>query len=121
MKKGTTTDGLVYHAGFPNAGEDQHGISLSLDKLIIKRHASTYFWRLESEVPHLHWPLGTIVVVDRSLLPTDGRIVVAIVEESFILCRWRKKALYLLEGNPVETEAIVWGVVTYVVQEVVQR
>lgn len=119
VKKGLPEDGLVYHAGFPNAGEDQHGTGLSLDGLVIKHRASTYFWRLETAVLELHWAAGSIVVVDRALPARDGRIVVAIVDEGFALCRMRKNGLFLLDGTRAAPESQLWGVVSHVVQEVV--
>ncbi len=119
MKKGTIEDGLVYHAGFPNAGEDQHGRALSIDALVVKHRASTYFWRLESDVPELHWQSGTIVVVDRALPVKEGRIIVAIVDEVFVICRYRKEGFQLLDGSRVSDDTRLWGVVTYVVQEAI--
>lgn len=122
MKKGTLQDGLVYHAGFPNAGEDQHGVTLSLDKLVVKHRASTYFWRLQTSIAEVHWPAGTIVVVDRAEPVREGRIVVAIVNEAFVLARYRKDGFHTLTGNNLGDQARLWGVVTYVVQDVaVQR
>ncbi|MGB3023666.1 MAG: S24 family peptidase [Candidatus Saccharimonadales bacterium] len=118
MKKGSVEDGLVYHAGFPNAGEDQHGVSLSLDALVVKHRASTYFWRLESEVAELRWPAGTIIVVDRALPLREGRMVVAIVDEAFVIARYRKTGLYDLLGSRLDDNSSVWGVITYVVSAV---
>lgn len=118
MKKGSVDDGLVYHAGFPNAAEDQYSRSLSLDKLVVKHRASTFFWRLESAVEELHWSAGTIVVVDRALPAGEGRVVVAIVDESFTLCRIRKDAFYLLSGDKTPADTRLWGAVTYVLQPV---
>ncbi|MFZ1458965.1 MAG: S24 family peptidase [Candidatus Saccharimonadales bacterium] len=118
MKKGSVEEGLVYHAGFPNAGEDQQGTSLSLDKLIVKHRASTYFWRLDMAVTELHWPAGTLVVVDRTLPATPGRIVVAIVEEEFTLCRIQRDGFYRLDGTKTDDTGQLWGVVSYAVQEV---
>lgn len=118
MKKGTVEGGLVYHAGFPNAGEDQQGISLSIDALVVRHRASTYFWRLESEVPELHWSAGTIAVVDRAAPPRVGSIVVAIADEAYLLARYRSSGLYDLSGDRLPTESQLWGVVTYIVSAV---
>lgn len=108
---------VLYHAGFPNAGEDLRAGSLSLDALIVRRRASTFFWRLESAIPELMWPAGTLVVVDRSLPPGEGKIVVAVIDEAFTLCRYRKDGFRLLDGTKV-LEGQLWGSVTYAVQEV---
>lgn len=118
VKKGSYEDGVMYHAGFPNAGEDQHGNSLSLDKLVVRHRASTYFWRLETEVTELHWAAGSIVVVDRALPAYEGRIVVAVVDEACTLCQIRKDGFRLLDGSPTPDDSQLWGVVTHVIQEV---
>ncbi len=118
MNKGSVTDGLVYHAGFPNAGEDRRDRSLSLDALVVKRRASTYFWRLESEVRELHWLAGTIVVVDRALSPREGRVVVVTVDEAFMLGRYHKNGFRDLDGQSFDGNVSLWGVVTYVLQQV---
>ncbi len=120
MKKGNSEDGLVYHAGFPNAGEDRHGVSLNLDALVVKHRSSTYFWRLAAAIPELHWPAETIVVVDRALPARVGRVVVAIIEEEFTLCRVAKRGLMMLDASLVGGDAALWGVVTYVVQPVAE-
>ena len=118
MKKGSLEDGIVYHAGFPNAGEDQQGQGLSLDKLVVRHRASTYFWRLETAIPEVHWPANSIVVVDRSVPPLPGKLAVAYVNDEFVACRIGKAGIRRLDGQILE-QAQVWGVVTYVISEVV--
>lgn len=118
MKKGSVEAGLVYHAGFPNAGEDQHGTSLSLDALVIRHRASTFFWRLETEVGESQWAAGTVLVVDRALPVREGRLVVAIADEAFIVARYRRKGFYDLSGSLLPKETRFWGVITYALQEV---
>jgi DNA polymerase V len=118
MKKGSIDEGLVYHAGFPNAGEDQHTRQLSLDKLIVKQRANTYYWRLESARTELHWPAGTIVVVDRALTPADGRLVVAVDDDDFVLCYCKKIGFIGLDGAQLSEGAVLWGVVTHAIHEV---
>lgn len=119
MKKGTIAqgEGLVYHAGFPNAGEDRQAIGLSLDELVIGRMASTFFWRLPEAVPELGWLADTLVVVDRSLPPQHGRLVVTVVDEAFMLCRMRRDQPVRLDGRSLAARQVtLWGVATYAVQ-----
>ena len=116
MKKGTTTDGLVYHAGFPNAGEDQHGQSLSLDKLVIRHRASTYFWRLEHEIPQLHWKADSVVVVDRAMIAQPGRLCVVVADDAFVIARMRNKQFQDLDGHPLDESVQLWGVITHCLQ-----
>lgn len=118
MNKGSVDDGVVFHAGFPNAAEDEKFGSLSLDALVVKHRASTFFWRLETEVPELFWPSGSVLVVDRALDPKEGSVVVATSGDEFILTRLRAGKMYRLSGERMEADVSVWGVVTYVIQPV---
>ncbi len=118
MKKGSVADGLVFHAGFPNAGEDQAEQRLSLDAVVFRHRLSTYLWRLEEDMPELGWHAGSTVVVDRALSPRQNDLVVAIVEESFVVRKLHRDHLYDAAGRVDESEDIaVWGVVTHVLQE----
>lgn len=122
MKKGSLQDGLVYHAGFPNAAEDQRIAALSLDSLVVQHRASTFYWRLEEAIEELHWPAGTIVVVDRALAPHHNDRVVAVVDESFVVRLYEKREsggprLLKPDGSHEDGASItLWGVVTYIVQ-----
>lgn len=117
MDKGSIGEGLVFHAGFPNAGEDGLG-SLSIDGLVVKRPASTFLWRLEAPgIPELHWRTGDIVVVDRSLQPRNQDLVVAVVDSDFVVRRLNGQSLFRPDGQPESAEGVVlWGVVTHVIQ-----
>lgn len=119
MRKGDVTSGVVYHAGFPNAGEDRQGLALSLDGLAIRHRVSTYLWRLPVEgIPELGWQGESVVVVDRALNPRENDLLVALVEEDFVVRRFRDKQLYRPDGERETAEQVsVWGVVTHVLQE----
>ena len=121
MKKGTVADGVVYHAGFPNAGEDRRGLPVGLESMIVKHRASTFLWRLEERgVPELGWGPGSIAVVDRALSPRHGDTVVAVVDNEFMVRLYRQDhtpALYRPDGSREESDDVaLWGVVTYVIQ-----
>lgn len=104
--------GVVFHAGFPNAGEDELS-SLSLDRLVFKHPASTFLWRLSEPIDALGWPAGAIAVVDRSLTPQTGDHIVAIVEEDFVIRLYKQRVLYKPAGGREEADNVsVWGVVT---------
>lgn len=121
MKKGIIQDGLVYHAGFPNPAEDQQSASLSLDALVVQHRASTFFWRLDTDIKEMNWKTGTIVVVDRALAPHHQDTVVAVVDNNFVIREYRahdSQPLLLRPDGEKEqnAEIALWGVVTYVVQ-----
>lgn len=119
MKKGSSQEGVVYHAGFPNAGEDRRGLALSLDALAIRHRVSTFLWRLPSDgVPEFGWQGGSVVVVDRALSPRENDLIVALIDEDFVVRRLRDKHLYRPDGERETAEqASIWGVVTHVLQE----
>lgn len=118
MKKGSTSDGLVFHAGFPNAGEDRAGLSISLDDHVFRHRLSTYLWRLDTDMPELGWRAGSTIVVDRALEPRQNDLVVAVVEESFVVRKLHQGRLYDAAGRLDESEQIaVWGVITHALQE----
>lgn len=118
MDKGSIADGLVYHAGFPNAAEDQVGQGLSLDSVVFRHRASTYLWQLEDAISELGWTAGSIVVVDRSLQPRRGDIVVAVVDGRFAVRKFYTDHLSSLDGVADDGEDIsVWGVVTHALQK----
>lgn len=115
-------NGVVYHAGFPNAAETAERLGLDVQRLLVQHPASTYFWKLGEDMADLGWRQGDIAVVDRALLPRHRDIVAAIVDETFVVRRFvsdaGKKQLQHPDGQP-ETDdgAAVWGVVSFVVQQ----
>ncbi len=119
MKNRNVEEGLVYHAGFPNAGEDQRFDSLSLDAMVFRHRASTYLWRLDQHgIPELGWRGGTIVVTDRALNPREQDLVIAIADNEFVVRRWHNGKMILIDGHPeVAQEVSLWGVVTHTLAE----
>jgi DNA polymerase V len=111
-------------AGFPLAGDDYIEQRLDLNDLI-EHPAATFFARVCGDSMRnagiFH---GDIAVVNRALEPTDGRVVVAVVNGEMLVKRISRKGdrLFLLAENPdyppLEiTEGMdfhVWGVVVSV-------
>ena len=116
MRKGSRDDGVVFHAGFPNAAEDEKFGSLSLDRLVMRHPASTFFWRLETDVPELLWSKESVLVVDRALDVREGSVVVIVSDGDFILACFRNKKLYRLDDSTIDREVMVWGIVTHCLQ-----
>ena len=116
MSKESVADGVVFHAGFPNAAEDEKFGSLSLDALVVQHRASTFFWRLDNDIEERGWTKGSVLVVDRALDPRAGGLVVMVVDDDFILCRYQQSGCVRFDGEPIEGQ--LWGVVTYCIQPV---
>ncbi len=113
-------------AGFPSPAEDYVEKHLDLNELVIRHPAATFYVRVEGDsMRDAGIYSGDLLVVDRSLEPSHGKIVVAVVNGEFTVKRIRidGSGLSLVPENgnypalPVsaETDFQVWGVVTYVI------
>jgi DNA polymerase V len=71
-------------AGFPSPAEQYLEPPLDLNELLIKRPAATYFVRVEGDSmigAGIHD--GDLLVVDRSLRPASGDVIIASVDGDF--------------------------------------
>ncbi|HHN0155130.1 TPA: LexA family protein [Pseudomonas aeruginosa] len=84
-------------AGFPSPAEDHIEASLSLDELCVVHPAATFFLRVVGDsMTGLGIFDGDILVVDRSITPRAGTVVVAVVNGEFTC-----KQLAYEHGTPV--------------------
>lgn len=109
-------------AGFPSPADDYVEGSLDLNALLIERPASSFFVRItgDSMTGAGIFP-GDIVLVDRSLEPRNGQIVIAVLNGEMTIKRLRRtrEGTRLEPENPAypvlrvsEDDAFeVWGVV----------
>ena len=113
-------------AGFPSPAEDYLDKQLDLNEWLIKHPAATFFVRVEGDsMRDAGIASGDILIVDRSLEPSDGKIVVAVIDGEFTVKRIAIGAggVQLLPANdsytPIrvhpESDFRIWGVVTYVI------
>ena len=71
-------------AGFPSPAEQYLEPPLDLNELLVKRPAATYFVRVEGDSmvgAGIHD--GDLLVVDRSLRPANGDVIIASVDGDF--------------------------------------
>ena len=113
-------------AGFPSPADDYKEEKLDLNKHLIKNPAATYFVRAIGDSmigAGIH--SGDLLVVDRSIEPTDKKVVIANIDGELTVKRIRiRKNKITLEPentdfptqqiNP-ESEFEVWGIVTNVI------
>jgi len=115
-------------AGFPSPAEDHIEKRLDINELVVQHPTATFFVRVEGESmidANIH--SGDILVVDRSIQPTHGKIVIAILDGEFTVKRLKiaSDGVFLMPENPkypgiqIEsgTEFQIWGVVTYVIHK----
>jgi len=115
-------------AGFPSPAEDYIDQRLDLNELLIKNPAATFFVRVAGDsmtgagINH-----DDILIVDRSLEPVSGKIVIAVINGELTV----KKLLIddqccrLVAENPdyapleisPETDCEIWGVATSVIHQ----
>jgi DNA polymerase V len=113
-------------AGFPSPAEDYLEGKLDLNDYLIMNPASTFLVRVTGDsmiIAGIH--SGDLLVVDRSLEPKDGNIIIAVINGELLVKRLKliKNKYYLLPENsnykPIEiTETMsfeVWGVVSTVI------
>ncbi|PCI41969.1 MAG: hypothetical protein COB46_01965 [Rhodospirillaceae bacterium] len=81
------------HAGFPSPAEDYVEGSLDLNEHLIRHPAATFIVRVEGESMRGAgiFP-GDLLVVDRSVEPRDGHVVIAAVEGELTVKRLKGRA-----------------------------
>ena len=114
--------------GFPSPADDYIEKRLDLNELVVRHPAATFYVKVEGESMKgagIH--TGDILVVDRSLSPTNGKIIIAVLDGEFTVKRLllKGKRVILQPENPShqpieikdEDAFQVWGVVTYVIHK----
>ena len=115
-------------AGFPSPADDFIEKQLDLNEMMIQHPAATFFVRVEGEsMIDAGIQSGDILVVDRSLEPVNGKIVVAIINGEFTVKRLGRKGekIFLYAENAkypdicVEpgSDFEVWGIVSFVIHK----
>lgn len=90
--------------GFPSPAEQYVESPLDLNTLLVRKPAATFFVRATGEsMRDAGIRPGDILVVDRSLTPVDGAIVIACVDNEFTVKYLRK------QGRAVALEAAAPG------------
>jgi len=116
-------------AGFPSPADDYVDQSLDLNEYLVKHPAATFFVRVKGDsMTGAGIQDGDILIVDRSLEPTDNKVVIAAMDGEFTVKRISRKGekLYLIPDNPdydpvelhEDMDFSIWGVVTYVIHAV---
>ena len=116
------------YAGFPSPADDYLDIPLNLHDYLIKRPSSTFCVRVRGEsMQDIGIYNNDILVVDRSIEATHGKIVIAAFNNELTVKRLhlRNSVIKLLPENPdypeivinEDIEIVIWGVVTNVIHE----
>jgi DNA polymerase V len=113
-------------AGFPSPADDYVERSLDLNELLVQKPAATFFARAQGESmlgAGIH--PNDILVVDRSLEPVPGRVVICALNGELVVKRLKRQndQWVLASENSAypdiaihdELDMVVWGVVTHVI------
>lgn len=117
-------------AGFPSPAQDYLTEAIDLNRDIIRNAATTFYARVVGDsMKDAGIDEGDILVVDKSLEPADGSIVIAFIDGDFTVKRVKQdpsgECLWLMPENdnypPIKVEEgshfEVWGVVTYTIKK----
>lgn len=115
-------------AGFPSPADDYIECRLDLNTHLIKHPAATFFVKARGDsMLNAGIQSGDILVVDRSLEATHGKIVIAALNGELTVKRLHRQhgTVRLMAENPAyqpieitqELDMVIWGVVTYVIHE----
>ncbi len=117
-------------AGFPSPADDYLEGKLDLNDYLIMNPSATFLVRVTGDsMTYSGIHSGDLLIVDRSLEPKDGNIVIAVIDGELTVKRLRyvKNKLSLIPENPkykpIEiTENMnfeVWGVVSTVIHPLI--
>ncbi len=116
-------------AGFPSPADDHLNGNLDLNTYLVKHPHATFFTRVNGDsMADAGIHAGDLLIVDRSLEPRDGQVVIAAVDGELTVKRLVKRPgkVSLQAANPdsppllihAESDCIIWGVVTHAIHTV---
>lgn len=115
-------------AGFPSPAEDFLDNKIDLNKHLIKNEASTFI-AVTDGYSMKGAGIGNkdLLIIDKSLEPTDGKIAVCVIDGEFVLKRLKvnRDGIWLMPENedfkPKKVTEFndfeIWGIVTFSIQK----
>jgi DNA polymerase V len=126
----TTYDLPLYQhlvpAGFPSPADDFLEERINLNTLLVQHPSATFFVKVSgNSMIHAGIHDQDLLIVDRSITPAHGKIVIAVVNGELTVKRLslQDNKIMLMPENPdfspleisKEMEFVLWGVVTNVI------
>ncbi|HFZ1026653.1 TPA: S24 family peptidase [Klebsiella aerogenes] len=117
--------------GFPSPAQDYEDKGISLDERFIRDPSATYFMRAASTYYQAGIIQGALLVIDSSLSPCDGSLLICAVDGELKIKRYRVMPRPYLEdlqtgrreeiprGNDdgYSNQRAVFGVITYIIND----
>ncbi|MEI9955130.1 MAG: translesion error-prone DNA polymerase V autoproteolytic subunit [Ferruginibacter sp.] len=115
--------------GFGAAADDYMERGIDLNEQLIRNKPATFFMKVSgNSMENAGIFNGDIVIVDRSLKPQNGKIVIAVIDGDMLIRRYEKtmNSLRLVPEtaklSPIEVSEYsdfkVWGVVSCVIRNI---
>ena len=115
-------------AGFPSPAGDFKQERISLDEELIKNKEATFFARVSGEsMINAGLEDGDLIVIDRSIEPSNNKIAVCFIEGEFTVKRIivKKDKVWLKPENSSykaievkdDDQLVIWGIVTNVIKK----
>lgn len=114
-------------AGFPSPAADFIDLSIDLNRHLIKHPSATFYARAKGDsMKDAGIFDGDLLIVDKSIEPTDGKIAICYIDGEFTVKRIKidKDELWLMPANAAyqsiqmrEGNSLsIWGIVTHVIK-----
>ena len=115
--------------GFGAAADDYMERGIDLNEQLIKNKAATFFMRVSgSSMINAGIGDGDIVIVDRSIKPVNGKIVIAVIDGEMLIRRYEQsfnKLRLVPETHNLSAIEVsefmdfkIWGVVVYIIKSI---
>ena len=116
-------------AGFPSPAADFDEVRISLDQIVVKNKAATFYAKASgNSMIGAGIEDGDVLVIDRSLEPVNNKIAVCFIDGEFTVKRIKieKDSICLAPENdafePIQitesNQLLIWGIVTYVLKKI---
>ncbi len=113
--------------GFGAAADDYMERGIDLNEQLVRNKPATYFMRVTgNSMVNAGISDGDIAIVDRSIKPVSGKIVIAVLDGEMLIRRFEKalNRIRLIPEtsrlSPIEVSEFndckIWGVVVYVIK-----
>jgi len=113
-------------AGYPSPADGYMSNSIDLNRHLIKHPETTFFIQVTGDsMKGAGIKENDLLIVDKSLSPTNNKIVIAVINNEFTVKRLKiiNNEAYLVPENKeytptkIEDGTYIWGVVTSVIQQ----
>ena len=115
-------------AGFPSPADDFAELKIDLNREVVRNQEATFYAKVKgNSMVDAGISDGDVLVIDRSIEPTNNKVAVCYIDGEFTVKRLRVEddVIWLVPENdefePIkvtaENEFMVWGVVTYIIKK----